>query len=659
MVVLQKFRKRNCRSSGNETGNEVHVKLLQNKGSDKRGWSFRRKSAEQRALSNTVVTEISSSVLKSSEPVIINSEAPIASSVSEKPSANKCTEELPRVSTSIAKSTAPSNLVIQAADEDEVKFDSSYDESSVIFIQASVRRYLAQRELVRHKKAVKLQAAVRGHLVRCHAAGSLRCIQAILKMQARVRARYDNKSVEKTSTGKEGVTKPHPTYISIEKLLSNRFANQLLESTPRTKQINIKCNPTNDDTTYKWLERWTSVSSPQVMESHTLKPQPNKPIDTKKQSENMISGQKPDSLSNESNHSNTRLKVGPTSSPWKHSLEDDQPKRPAKRAATEPADFEGRKSAFGSRKASNPAFISAQSRFEELTVKNKSLTSVGSSNQEHVVKSPGESLVYESLKVGQSQTVDSECGTELSVTSMLDSPDTSEVGNVESEKEAKVLDKEHALVNTELTRSILDPSEKHDCNTDVSQVKQSPEDDAELTQSTQIHHHQVDKASPEPPPRSHVTAHGSPSSEMSNNNKNKTDRTTSGQKSKSWSKSTKSPVSSGLRTSLDNLPQERKPGRRRNSFGSQSSDQEPRDSSSNNYIPSYMQVTESARAKALANNSPRSSPDVQVKEGYMKKRHSMPGAVNGRHDSPGVKRTSPQAQLSTKGNNNPERKWQN
>ncbi|XP_076949258.1 protein IQ-DOMAIN 32-like, partial [Bidens hawaiensis] len=608
------------------------------KGSDNRGWSFRKKSAGQKVLSNTVITEISSPVLKSSEPVINNSEAPIASSVSE---ANECTEESPRVSTSTTKSS----------NEDDVKFDSSYDESSVVVIQAAVRRFLAQRELVRHKKVVKLQAAVRGHLVRCRAAGSLRCIQAILKMQACVRARHD-KSVEKTSISKEGVTKPRPAYISIEKLLSNRFAKQLLESTPRTKQININCNPTNDDTTYKWLERWTSVSSPQVMESHTLKPQPKKPIDTKNQSENMISGQKPASLSNESNHSNTGPKVGPTSSPRKHSLEDDQPKRPAKRAATEPADSEGRKSAFGSRKVSNPAFIAAQSRFKELTVKNKSLTSVSSSNQEHVVKSPGDSLVYESLKVGKSQTVDSECGTELSVTSMLDSPDLSEVGNVESEKEARVLDKEHARMNTELTQSTLDPSEKHDCNTDVSQVKQSPEEDTELTQSTQIPH-QVGKSSPEPSRRSHVTAHETPSSEMSNNNKNKTDRTTSGQKSKSWSKSTKSPVSSGLRTSLDRLPRESKPGRRRNSFGSQSSDQEPRDSSSNNNIPSYMQVTESARAKALANNSPRSSPDVQVKEGYIKKRHSMPGAVNGRHDSPHVKQTSPQAQPTTKGNNNP------
>ena len=40
---------------------------------------------------------------------------------------------------------------------------------------------------------VKLKAVVRGHLVRCHAAGALRCIHAIVKMQALVRVRYSKR----------------------------------------------------------------------------------------------------------------------------------------------------------------------------------------------------------------------------------------------------------------------------------------------------------------------------------------------------------------------------------------------------------------------------------------------------------------------------------
>ncbi|KAI7979390.1 Protein IQ-DOMAIN 32, partial [Camellia lanceoleosa] len=65
---------------------------------------------------------------------------------------------------------------------------------------------------------------------------------------------------------------------------------------------------------------------------------------------------------------------------------------------------------------------------------------------------------------------------------------------------------------------------------------------------------------------------------------------------------------------------------------------EPRDSNSSNSLPSYMQVTESARAKALVTSSPRSSPDVQDKDIYIKKRHSLP-ASNGRQGSPRIQQS--------------------
>ena len=54
----------------------------------------------------------------------------------------------------------------------------------------------AQKELGKLKNLVKLQAAVRGHLVRRHAVGTLRCVQAIVKMQVLVRARHARLSQE-------------------------------------------------------------------------------------------------------------------------------------------------------------------------------------------------------------------------------------------------------------------------------------------------------------------------------------------------------------------------------------------------------------------------------------------------------------------------------
>lgn len=44
-----------------------------------------------------------------------------------------------------------------------------------------------------------MQAAVRGHLVRRQAVGTLRCVQAIVKMQILVRARHTNRIAEESS----------------------------------------------------------------------------------------------------------------------------------------------------------------------------------------------------------------------------------------------------------------------------------------------------------------------------------------------------------------------------------------------------------------------------------------------------------------------------
>ena len=62
----------------------------------------------------------------------------------------------------------------------------------------------AQKELGKLKNLVKLQAAVRGHLVRRHAVGTLRCVQAIVKMQVLVRScqSQEGSYVEKKLDGK-------------------------------------------------------------------------------------------------------------------------------------------------------------------------------------------------------------------------------------------------------------------------------------------------------------------------------------------------------------------------------------------------------------------------------------------------------------------------
>ncbi|GJN01433.1 hypothetical protein PR202_ga18700 [Eleusine coracana subsp. coracana] len=61
-----------------------------------------------------------------------------------------------------------------------------------------------------------------------------------------------------------------------------------------------------------------------------------------------------------------------------------------------------------------------------------------------------------------------------------------------------------------------------------------------------------------------------------------------------------------------------------------------------------MQFTESARAKASANASPKMSPDIQ--DNHPRKRHSLP-MTNGKQDSsPRMQRSSSQAQQNVKSN---------
>lgn len=64
---------------------------------------------------------------------------------------------------------------------------SAVDEVAAVKIQSVFRGYLARKALRALRGLVKLQALVRGHLVRKQAATTLRCMQALLTVQARAR----------------------------------------------------------------------------------------------------------------------------------------------------------------------------------------------------------------------------------------------------------------------------------------------------------------------------------------------------------------------------------------------------------------------------------------------------------------------------------------
>ncbi|XP_058225439.1 protein IQ-DOMAIN 32 isoform X1 [Rhododendron vialii] len=778
------------------------VEAPEGKGSSQRGWSFRKRSARHRVLSNTVVTETSSSSYKESpQTATANLQTQPNPTSLEKTSAIPWTEEIPLLPASVNTKVCDTRV----ASEDDKLHHVNPDESVIVVIQASIRGFLAQKEMVKLKNVVKLQAAVRGHLVRRHAVGTLRCVQAIIKLQALVRARRARLLSEGSCTegvldgghGKDkhssqllekgnSVTKPMETYISIEKLLSNKFAHQLLESTPRTKRIHIKCDPSRSDSAWKWLERWMSVSSMEVE-------QPQKPeaaveqqdqdketgfaaedceltdinktnttgtLVLSKGDENLITSNSSDfefqacqpsssaksenlepPLTENANVENSKesslelisdqttqlesisqMEFNPISS--KPELEKEQATSSLKRFAPEQVETEGKKFAFGMRKATNPAFIAVQSKFEELSSSATSVRSTNSNNKDVAVESysdsisstrevgPEENSVLHNLvvKVGRSES-----GTELSISSTLDSPYGSENG---------AMDVEHKAEDSEVGTSNLNSS-KHldieaDCETTITEADISysnvgqPEklDDGAMSESANsvapgdslqenvksepttydggngepfnsstavdslqenrkseanvqiepelVPGHHTDKSSPEASPRNHMAdpeVQETPSSQVSvKGDKTRSGKRGSSRKRRSLAAGKQSPSNpnhdSGSKDSLEKLDKDHKTGKRRNSFGSgrpEDVDQEPRESNCSNSIPSYMQATESARAKALAASSPKSSPDVHDKEIYVKKRHSLPGA-NGRQGSPRVQRSSSRSQQGAKGN---------
>lgn len=561
-----------------------------------------------------------------------------------------------------------------------------------------------------------------------------------------------------------------------------------MESTPKTKSINVKCDPSKSDSAWKWLERWMSVSSVNAAESKKAESVTDQQKGEKKEyfetqleetsvepevicesvdskfsvQESVVRSESEDNLityeadkfdfqachsttssvrdnleqpqpentstsdvketSVEINsHGNEHMQSDLDSKLENNSLfvepetEAEQPKRAMKRLASDELETEGKKFVYGSKKASNSSFIAAQSKFELSSVVNPSRAMSSSyqesedeshkdafSSEAHSEIRTKEVLMAESPVHGlRLQVGGSECGTELSVTSTLDSPDRSDILTMEHEPEAKVSEEEicnpnnsaknldleandvPAIPESSLSHSITDQPEKLDVayGDSVSSVVtvDSPQVELKPERNSSDFHREPDQhsrrepeqhsqkgvrahvSSPEASPRSHMTvteSQGTPASQVSVKAKrNRSDKSKSDQKRESQSAVKKSPSNanhdSGSRSSVEKLPKDQKNGKRRNSIGStrpdNHSDQEPRDSSSNSSLPHFMQATESARAKLNANSSPRSSPDMQDREIYVKKRHSLPGA-NGRQGSPRIQRSMSQAQPGAKAN---------
>ncbi|PPS14804.1 hypothetical protein GOBAR_AA05772 [Gossypium barbadense] len=157
---------------------------------------------------------------------------------------------------------------------------------AAVTVQAAFRGYLARRAFRTLKGIIRLQAVIRGHLVRRQAVATLCCTWGIVKLQALARGQKVRCSdiameiqekhlrllqliahnmllswVHFTSLFKQGSKSSDSIGVStsskVKNLSNNVFVQKLLASSPSVLPLQLQYVPEEPNSSWQWLLRWT------------------------------------------------------------------------------------------------------------------------------------------------------------------------------------------------------------------------------------------------------------------------------------------------------------------------------------------------------------------------------------------------------------------
>ncbi|XP_074316376.1 protein IQ-DOMAIN 31-like isoform X2 [Silene latifolia] len=495
-------------------------------------------------------------------------------------------------------------------------------EKAATTVQAAFRSYLARRAFKALKGIIRLQALIRGHLVRRQAVATLYCVIGIVKLQALVRGSKIRCSDVGIEVQRLCVVKPldvanglHENGVSTStaSFLTNAFIKKLLAPTPEGMPLRVQYDETDSNSVQIWLERW-SISCPWKPVSP-----PKKATNTKTQKKLGNS----QAVEGETVRPKRSVRKVPSifDNPSAQSTSElEKPRRNPKKVSSHPVDsvqenpqneFEKVKRSL--RKVHSPVTeTSAQSEVPERPPQSQAKSEVTerpSQNQakSEVTERPSQSQTKSEVaeRPSQSQTksevAERPSQSQAKMTPIVqDVTDPNEVNPVENMKEATtIILKEEAItapkeIDQETTKVPIENNQSREISVDdVIKVKSESLEGDEKDENT--------------------------------------------------------PVSNGeLKSTEESIPSDNQKPSRRASFPAK---QEHADDGLQNTpkLPSYMQATQSAKAKLRAQGSPKLGQESAEKNNVIR-RQSLPSPANGKVSSVSPRTPKP-VQVNGKGGN--------